>query len=74
MEMEIILYTYSIKFCFINVTYSVITRDWIKTSCCSPKNIYYFTVYLIYVAQKYSAKGKHSATGIIEKVVVFNFL
>ena len=44
MEMEIILYTYSIKFCFINVTYSVIPRDWIKTSCCSPKNIYYFTV------------------------------
>lgn len=57
MEMEVILYTYSMKFCFINVSYSMFPRDWIKTSCYSSKNIYYFTVYLIYVAQKLSATG-----------------
>ena len=57
MEMEIILYKYSIKFCFINVTYSMIHRDWIKTSCCPPKNIYYFTVYLIYVAKNIQPQG-----------------
>lgn len=67
MEMEVILYTHSISFCFINVTYAMISSEWIKTSYCS-LNIYSFCVYLIYAAQK------HSATGIRGKVVVFNFL